>query len=98
MRVQQYRKKHELVEAVWFDGHNGKDIEEWSRGSVCLVNVPRDYSNQSDPYMTIIDVRNKERVNIGDWVVKEDSFFFVYSQVQFDEKYELKDEQPKRDG
>lgn len=67
----QFRKKPVVIEAVQYTGHNGYEIEAWSKGAVVESPVlePRS-DNPTGAYVQIKTLEGTMTGIVGDWIIR----------------------------
>ena len=71
-----FRKKSVVIEAIQFTGHNGFEIEQWSRsefGGRIVIESPvlePSPDNPSGHYLQIATLEGVMIGNVNDWIIK----------------------------
>lgn len=61
-----YKKKPVVIEAMQFDGENGKEIEDWAKQENCQ----RHMDNSQKDYLTIQTLEGIMTASKGDFIIK----------------------------
>lgn len=80
MTVARYAPKLRVVEAVRFDGSNYRELEAWAEGFCEWV---------EDSELHLTGMRAGTRIDVGNYVVKDQGIFEVYTQSEFEEHFTL---------
>ena len=64
-----FRKKPVVIEAMFFNGHNGEMVAEWC-GGVLYAPTNGNYA-LAPPTITIETLEGKMRADAGDWIIRE---------------------------